>query len=51
MWGIGASVMPTETTAGSFSAYHWLADRKPKEPFKVFQIEDGAVINYIVQMH
>jgi len=51
MWGIGASVKPTGTTPGSFSAYHWLADKKPTDATKLFQIEDGAVINYVVQVH
>lgn len=31
--------------------YHWLADKKPSDPTKVFQIEDGAVLNMIITEH
>jgi len=51
MWGVGASVKPTGTAAGSFSAYHWLADKKPDDATKLFQIEADAVVNYVVQVH
>jgi hypothetical protein len=50
-WGNGASTAPSATAGGSFDMYHWLADKKPNDATKLFQIEDGTVINYVVQTH
>lgn len=50
-WAFGADSAPTATKQGSYSAYHWLADKKPTDNSKVFQIEDQAVVNVLVNLH
>jgi len=50
-WGIGAVTAPSKTANGSVQWYHWLADKKPNDPTKVFQIEDGAELRVIINEH
>jgi hypothetical protein len=50
-WGIGKVTAPSKTSNGSVQWYHWLADKKPNDPTKVFQIEDGAELRVIVNEH
>jgi len=42
---------PSASAGGSFSMYHWLADKKPNDVSKMFSVEDGQKVNIVVQTH
>lgn len=42
---------PTNTGNGQFSMLHWLANEKPTDASKVFQIEADAVLHLLVNEH
>lgn len=46
-----AQTAPTASATGHWTGYHWLADKKPSDATKVFQIEDGATLQFIYAEH
>lgn len=50
-WAAGPSVEPSSTKGGSFQMFHWLADKNPKDPSLVFQIEADATVTLLVNEH
>lgn len=46
-----AQTAPSSTAQGHATGYHWLADKKPDDATKLFQIEDGATIQVMINVH
>jgi len=50
-WAMAKSNAPTAQAEGQFVMYHWLADKKPLDATKVFQIEAGFTVNLLINEH
>jgi len=50
-WAMASSTAPTAQAGGQFVMYHWLADKKPLDATKVFQIEAGFTVNLLINEH